>query len=78
VNRTTSFLQFIDHPPKAPRTTVIVHVRSRRTTEMLGQIKWYSHWRQYAFFPEPGTIWNTQCLDEIQAEIKTLMEARRD
>lgn len=31
----------------------------------LGQIKWYAHWRQYAFYPEPETVFEKTCLKDI-------------
>jgi len=38
----------------------------------LGTIKWYSRWRQYAFFPESGTLFNVECLEDIQSYIRGL------
>lgn len=31
----------------------------------LGVIKWYSHWRCYAFFPKNGTLFEHNCLWDI-------------
>lgn len=31
----------------------------------LGTIKWFSNWRKYAFYPNPDTIWEQDCLTEI-------------
>ncbi len=31
----------------------------------LGQIRYYAHWRQYAFYPEDGTVYEKTCLTEI-------------
>jgi len=58
---------------KKPKTKVIevaskLHLYNNR----LGIIKWYSRWRQYAFFPETGTIFNTECLNDIQSYIRGL------
>ena len=33
----------------------------------LGQVKWYGPWRRYCFFPEPATLFDTSCLDEIRS-----------
>ena len=33
--------------------------------ESLGEIRWYSHWRRYVFFPLPDTVFDSSCLKEI-------------
>lgn len=33
--------------------------------KLLGIVKWYGAWRQYAFFPEPETIYERQCLRDL-------------
>ena len=43
----------------------------------LGEIKWFSHWRTYAFFLENDTVWNVGCLNDIVLFINTLMEKRK-
>ncbi len=61
------------------RKTPIVIVSSRRTGARLGQIKWFGRWRQYCFWPDPGTIFNTGCMTDIQAKIRELhVERQRD
>lgn len=47
-----------------PRTKVI-EIISKRGKERLGIIKWFGRWRQYAFFPVAGTIFNVECLNDI-------------
>jgi len=44
----------------------------------LGDIKWFSRWRQYAFFPEEETIYNQQYLNGISSFINMLMQWRKD
>jgi hypothetical protein len=39
---------------------------------MLGIIKWFGRWRQYAFFPDNGTVYNVECLNDITIHIKEL------
>ena len=43
----------------------------------LGTVKWYGPWRQYCFYPEPQTIWNTGCLADIQDFLNVLKEERK-
>jgi len=45
--------------------TCVWMVLSTGSNARLGEIKWFSRWRQYTFFPTPGTIFNTSCLQEI-------------
>lgn len=58
------------------RTTKIV-ITSKRHLDILGEIKWFGKWRQYAFFPDPLTIWNPECLDDVQECIKRLKEEHK-
>ena len=32
---------------------------------MLGDIKWWSTWRKYCFFPAPATLYEHTCLRDI-------------
>ena len=49
----------------------------RDMSTRLGVIKWFGRWRQYAFFPEVGTVFNTECLEDIRIFIKGMMKERR-
>ncbi len=42
--------------------TNIYHVLDRNSV-MLGEIRWYAQWRRYALYPEPGTVWESNCLE---------------
>ena len=47
-------------------STWIVEVWSKDDDELLlGQIRWYAHWRQYAFYPSEGTVFEKTCLTDI-------------
>lgn len=72
-----NYLEFEEHQPQPPRKTIIVHVLSVRSGAKLAEIKWYGPWRQYAFFPEPATIWNPDCLAQVNQRIEVLMDDRR-
>jgi len=56
---------------RMPKTNVIA-VKSKLHYFKLGIIKWYPGWRQYAFFPEAGTVFNVECLNDIQSYIREL------
>ena len=72
----SEYLEFslIEQKPK----TKIVGVWAKRNGGRLGLIKWYGPWRQYAFYPESDTLFNTGCLEEIRIHIKKMMEGRRE
>lgn len=57
--------------------TEIWNVLSKRTEYILGQIKWFGHWRQYCFWPSPHSVFNVGCMDDIKKFINELMEKRR-
>ena len=56
-----------------PRT--VVDVTNRRSGFLLGQIRWYGPWRQYVLMPSHSTVFNVDCLQEINDVIAGLMEA---
>ena len=37
-----------------------------------GFVKWFAPWRQYAFFPDGGTVWAGRCLTETDECCKDL------
>jgi hypothetical protein len=71
-----SYLTFNEYPSPTGKTT-IASINSRRSGELLGEIRWHGPWRQYCFFPEKRTIWNRGCMFEIQVQI-THMTNRRN
>ena len=40
----------------------------------LGQIKWFSSWKKYSFFPASDTLFEVDCLNEISNFIETEMK----
>lgn len=34
-------------------------------TNCIGEIKWYSPWRKFCFYPDKNTVWCDECLKEI-------------
>lgn len=73
---TTEYLRFYETQPE-DRKTKVVYIYSVRNGDELGVIRWYGAWRQYAFYPTVQTIWNTDCLNEINKEIRRLMNERK-
>ena len=44
----------------------------------IAEIKWYSPWRQYCFFPEGNALFNIDCMRDISEFITQLMEERKE
>jgi hypothetical protein len=64
----TNYLKFVrqtDKEVEIKAKTQIWHVISYQRGNMLGEIKWYTNWRQYCFFPVRTTTFNHTCLLEI-------------
>lgn len=63
---------------KTTKTEVYeVQTKDDESPLLLGVIKWYSQWRQYAFFPKPETMFEKICLADITNFLKTLMDERK-
>jgi len=59
------YIKFIGPKYTPSGKTRIWRVIATRNGALLGEIKWWGRWRQYTFFPEPSTIFNPDCMDEI-------------
>lgn len=66
------FFALIEEKPK----TKVYEVRTRIDHSVLGLVKWFPRWRQYAFFPKLNTIYSEGCLKEVADEISHLMLER--
>ena len=51
-------------------------VISKSSDKILGTIYWYAPWRQYSFAPEPGTVFNRECLRDLAEFLETVMAKR--
>ena len=72
---TTKYIQFnLDHQTEKTHHWSVLSIKHNT---LLGIIKWYGAWRQYAFFPEPNTVFNVECLGDIESFIEQEMERRR-
>ncbi len=69
------YIYFIKVEDK-PKTSVW-HCRNQKSNGLLGVVKWYGPWRQYCFLPEPNTIFNTGCFENINHFIKQLTDERK-
>jgi hypothetical protein len=44
---------------------------------VLGEVSWYSPWRQYCYFATRQTVYSKGCLNDIHDFIEQLMDARK-
>lgn len=71
----SKYLEFkqIVYEGKTKRFEVI----SKSKGDLLGRIMWYGAWRQYIFSPSYPTIWNKNCLNDIEKFLQELMDERK-
>jgi len=73
------YLSFVELEPK-PKTKVF-EVRSKSSNCLLGFVQWYAQWRKYCFLTASGTVYGTvfdaDCLRDIQDFINRLMLERK-
>lgn len=72
----TKYLKFVWSKRSITRITEIWTVESKSSDEVLGYVAWYARWRQYAFYPEPETLYNADCLQDIRDFISAQMLER--
>jgi len=70
------WIEFIESRPRN-RKTRLAEVRAKQHGILLGYVKWYSPWRQYAFYPEASTVWTPECMEAVADYIESLMTDRR-
>lgn len=56
--------------------TQVYGIYNSRSGDQIGEVKWFGRWRQYAFFPEDGSIYSAGCMFDIVHFIKGLMKER--
>lgn len=44
---------------------------------LLGRIGWWSPWRRYTFFPEPRTLFDASCMQQLVVFITNQMYLRK-
>lgn len=73
----STYLRFERDQTRETGTTQVWLVISSRHGNVLGRISWFGRWRQYAFHPEPDTVWNVACLADVAIVVNRLMAERR-
>lgn len=57
--------------------TKVYELFSKDGNFLLGEIRWYGNWRQYAFMPRGNTVFEKQCLKDIVDFLIELMNERK-
>lgn len=60
----TSYVRFEEVGDQLKRTTRTWVVTST-SGSFLGHVQWFGRWRGYCFFPEPETVFNHGCMNDI-------------
>jgi len=71
------WIRFDLQPPKAEAKTQVYNVINNLDGSYLGQVKWYSAWRKYCFFPQPNCVFESDCLSDITKFLNKLMLERK-
>ena len=72
----SQFMNFIDDSVPGQKTKRILITRKSQPV-VLGEIRWFGQWRRYAFYPQPGCLFDAVCLNDIQSKLVELMNERK-
>lgn len=62
---------------KNPKTDIVT-VYSKSDGSVLGQVRWYGHWRHYCFFPvKDDVVWSDRCLKDLADYVSYLNDVAK-
>lgn len=73
----SKWLQFVLQPRPEGKKTDTWFVQSNANGGVLGVIRWYGPFRKYTFEPRPNTVYDADCLADIQGQLNNLMRERK-
>lgn len=71
-----AFVRMEEWGTSASGRTRIYKVWSTANNSFLGDVKWYSPWRRYVFYPANGVLFDAACLKDITNHLVELMANR--
>lgn len=73
------YVEFSPHYLGPGKLTKAWHVVGRGSRTILGEIKWYTHWRRYVFHPAitHQCIFDARCLEVITAFLDEQTDLQR-
>jgi endonuclease IV len=65
----TVYIDFCEIHAGTKKVTREWHVLARTTRTILGEVRWYTAWRRYVFYPAitHQCLFNAGCLEEVSA-----------
>lgn len=51
------------HVERAPQGFALINTRQKAA---IGEVTWYAPWRKWVFEAVPGSIWSSECLDNVR------------
>lgn len=72
------YLEFREIGKSASGKTKIINIINKGQDVVLGQIRWFAHWRKYTFSTLADTIFDGACLMEIVAELDRLNREHKE
>ncbi len=74
-SKKTEFLTFMKYKDSAKKTYDI-SVLNKSCDTLLGKIKWYGPWRQYALHTMDGIVLDRKCMNDVISYMDNLMKDR--
>lgn len=65
MTETKDYLRFDLHDVIKGRKTNVWTVCNKDSNEILGEVRWFGRWRQYAFFPGADLVFEKHCLRRL-------------
>lgn len=75
-SKKTEFLTFMKYKD-SEKKTYDISVLNKNSDTLLGKIKWYGPWRQYALHTLDNIIFDRKCMNDIISYIDKLMDDRK-
>lgn len=75
----SKWIDFVEQPAKGITKIFKIIPKEQAFTDGsdIGEIRWYSAWRQYCFYSKANCIFETQCLGDIRRFLDALMLERK-
>jgi hypothetical protein len=75
----SGWLDFVwqSNPGRKTERWLVVPNPKGNPADPLGEVKWFSHWRRYVFFPAQGKLFDAECLRAIAFFCERATAARK-
>lgn len=70
------YLDFCEMTKDGKKTKIFL-VADKQYHMHLGSVRWFPRWRRYCFFPASYTVYDANCLAEVQQVIVSEMTKRK-